>query len=199
MSSDHYRITDPCVSLPYGAAERMVDDILSSSINDEYHGDGGILAVCIMDRKGNFLSAKSKESFEERFGGAVKALQDREGGGRGNIGGILSIATLAVVNEVKDIFGEAQAITTVHTDCKLMLLTIPLYDIMVGLVLERWSSADADRIAKDIQTLLKKEDQGEGGERGQESKRKGIRLDSSSYLMWVFSLFILSITFLGSN
>jgi hypothetical protein len=72
---------------------------------------------------------------------------------------------------------------------------------MVGLVLERWSSADADRIAKDIQTLLKKEDQGEGGrgERRQEGKRKGIRLDSSSYLMWVFSLFILSITFLGSN
>ncbi|MDQ3902325.1 MAG: hypothetical protein M3247_01540 [Thermoproteota archaeon] len=163
MSSDHYRITDPCVPLHYGAAERMVEDILSSSINDDdYHGGhGGILAVCIMDRKGNFLSAKSKESFEERFGGAVKALQDRDGGG-GNIGGILSIATLAVVNEVKDIFGEAQAITTVHTDCKLMLLTIPLYDIMVGLVLERWSSADADRIAKDIQTLLKKEDQGEG-------------------------------------
>ena len=193
MSSDH-RITDQYIALPYGIAERMVDAIFSSN---NHHG--GILAVCIMDRKGNFLSAKSKESFEERFGGAVKALQDREGGGRGNIGGILSIATLAVVNEVKDIFGEAQAITTVHTDCKLMLLTIPLYDIMVGLVLERWSSADADRIAKDIQTLLKKEDQGEGGERGQESKRKGIRLDSSSYLMWVFSLFILSITFLGSN
>jgi len=77
-----------------------------------------------------------------------------------SFGGILSIAVISVVNEVKDIFGEAQAMTTVHTDCKLMLLTIPLYDILIGLVLERWANADADKMAKEIERLLKKE-QGE--------------------------------------
>jgi hypothetical protein len=180
MGSDH-RTTGPYVPLPYGAAERMVEDIFSS-IND-----GEMLAVCIMDRKGNFLSAKSKKSFKERFGRVVKARQDREG----NLGGILSIVILSLVNEVKDIFGEAQAITTVHKDCKLMLLCIPLYDILVGLVLERWADADADRMVKQIETLLKKEQ----GEVGQEGKRKGTRLDSS-YLRWVFSLFVLLVLFL---
>ena len=181
MGSDH-RTTGPYVPLPYGAAERMVEHIFSS-IND----DAGILSACIMDRNGNFLSAKSKESFKERFGRVVKARQYREA----NLGGILSIATLSVVNEVKDIFGEAQAITTVHKDCKLMLLAVPLYDMLVGLVLERWADADADRMVKQIETLLKKEQ----GEVGQEGKRKGTRLDSS-YLRWVFSLFVLLVLFL---
>jgi hypothetical protein len=180
LSSDN-RITDQYIALPYGAAERMVDDIFSSI------DDVGILAVGIMDRKGNFLSSKSKESFKETFGGAVKARQDRDG----NFGGILSIAVISVVNEVKDIFGEAQAITTVHTDCKLMLLIIPLYDILVGLVLERWANADADKIAKEIERLLKKEQEGER----KEDKRKGTSL-GSSYLRWVFSLSILLVYFL---
>jgi hypothetical protein len=40
-------------------------------------------------------------------------------------GATLAIATLNVVNEVKDIFGEAQAIITIHDDCKLTLVSMP--------------------------------------------------------------------------
>jgi hypothetical protein len=71
-----------------------------------------------------------------------------------------------------------------------MLLCIPLYDILVGLVLERWADADADRMAKEIERLLKKEQ-----EEREEGKLKGTRLDSS-YLRWVFSLFVLLVLFL---
>jgi len=41
------------------------------------------------------------------------------------------------VNEVKEMFGEPQAIITIHKNCKLMLLPIPSYQILVGLVLQR--------------------------------------------------------------
>ena len=41
------------------AAERIADDVLSS--NDE------ILALSIIDMKGNILAAKSKESLEKAF------------------------------------------------------------------------------------------------------------------------------------
>ena len=45
-----------------------------------------------MDIKGNILAAKSKESFKETFG----LTSDGE-----KYGGILAIATLSLVNEVK--------------------------------------------------------------------------------------------------
>ena len=41
------------------AAERIADDVLSS--NDE------ILAISIIDMKGNIIAAKSKESFKKAF------------------------------------------------------------------------------------------------------------------------------------
>lgn len=66
----------------------------------------------------------------------------------------LSIATLSVVNQIKDTFGETQAIITVHKNCKLILLTLPLYDLLIGLVLERWADADDDRTAKNIERFV---------------------------------------------
>jgi hypothetical protein len=90
-------------------AEKIVDGILSS--NDK------ILAVSITDKKReDVLSAKSRQSFKDAFGVAS------DGAG---YGATLAIATLNVVNEVRDIFGEAQAIITIHDDCKLTLVSMP--------------------------------------------------------------------------
>ncbi len=119
------------------AAQRISDNILSA--------DDGILAISIMDIKGNILAAKSKESFKETFG----LTSDGE-----KYGGILAIATLTLVNEVKNIFGEAQAIITIHDNCKLMLLPMPSYRLLVGLVLQRSVNAEDDHIANRIETLL---------------------------------------------
>jgi hypothetical protein len=69
-------------------------------------------------------------------------------------GEALSIASISVVNQIKDTFGETQAIITVHKNCKLMLLTLPLYDLLIGLVLERWADADDDRMAKNIERFV---------------------------------------------
>jgi hypothetical protein len=67
-------------------AQRISDNMLSA--------DDGILAISIMDIKGNILAARSKQSFKETFG----LVLDGE-----KYDGILAIATLSLVNEVKDI------------------------------------------------------------------------------------------------
>ena len=119
------------------AAQRILDTILSA--------DDGILALSIMDIKGNILAAKSKQSFKETFG----LTSDGE-----KYGGILAIATLSLVNEVKDIVGEVQAIITIHDNCKLMLLPMPSSRLLVGLVLQRSVKAEDDHIPNRIKTLL---------------------------------------------
>jgi len=100
-----------------GAAKRIVDDILLT--NDQ------ILAISIIDKKGNILAAKSKEPFKEVF----EVTEDDE-----KYGATLAIGILTLVNEVKDTFGEAQATITIYKNCKVMLLPVPLYQMMVGLV-----------------------------------------------------------------
>jgi hypothetical protein len=100
-----------------GAAKRIVNDILLT--NDQ------ILAISIIDKKGNILASKSKESFKEVF----EVTEDAE-----KYGATLAIGILTLVNELKDTFGEAQATITIHKNCKMMLLPVPLYQMMVGLV-----------------------------------------------------------------
>jgi hypothetical protein len=102
------------------AAERIADDVLSS--NDE------ILAISIIDMKGNILAAKSKEFFKKAF--RVAADGDK-------YGATLAVGIFSLVNEVKEVFGEPQAITTIHKNCKLMLLPISSYQILVGPVIQR--------------------------------------------------------------
>jgi hypothetical protein len=118
-------------------AERIVDDILST--NDE------ILAISIMDIGGNFLAAKSKESFKEAF----RVTADLH-----NYGGTLALAVLSLVNQVRNVFEEAQAIITIHKNCKLMLLPVPSFEILVGLVLQRSVNAEDDKIANKIERLV---------------------------------------------
>ncbi|MDQ5875821.1 MAG: hypothetical protein M3288_03160 [Thermoproteota archaeon] len=118
-------------------AQRIAYDILS--MNDE------ILAISIMDTKGNILAATSKDSFKEAFG------VTRDGD---KYGGTLAVAALAVANEVKDIFKEAQAIISIHENCKTMLLPMPTYEILIGFVLERSVNAEDYNIANKIERLL---------------------------------------------
>jgi hypothetical protein len=118
-------------------AQRISDNILST--------DNGILAISIMDIKGNILAAKSRQSFKETFGVTIDGEK---------YGGILAIANLSLVNEVKDIFGEAQAIITIHDNCKLMLLPMLSYGLLVGLVLQHSVNAEDAHIDNRIETLL---------------------------------------------
>jgi hypothetical protein len=118
-------------------AERIVNDILS--INDE------ILAISIIDMKGNILAAKSKESFKEAFG------VTRDGD---KYGGSLAVAMLSLVNQVRNVVGEVQAIITIHKDCKMMLVPLPAYQILVGLVFLRSVNAEDHNIANKIERLI---------------------------------------------
>jgi hypothetical protein len=119
------------------AAKTIVDDILLTS--DE------ILAISVIDKKGNILAAKSKESFKEAFG--VTEDGDR-------YGATLAIGILSLVNEVKEIVGEAEAIITIHRNCKMMLLPLPSHKILVGLVLQPSVNAEDYNIAKKIEILV---------------------------------------------
>ena len=119
-------------------AEKIVDGILSS--NDK------ILAISMIDMKReDILSAKSRQSFKDAFG----VTSDGAG-----YGATLAIATLNVVNEARDIFGEPQDIITIHNECKLMLLSMPSFDILVGLVVERSVNVEDDKIANKIERIV---------------------------------------------
>ena len=120
-----------------GDAERIADNVLSA--NDK------ILAISIMDRGGNPLVGKSSESFKKAFGATAN---------QGDYGGTLALAVLSLVNQVSNIFGEAQAIITIHKNCKLMLLPVPSYQILVGLVLERSVNTEDRNIANEIESLM---------------------------------------------
>jgi hypothetical protein len=125
------------VVITSSTAKRIVDEILLTS--DE------ILAISVIDKKGNILAAKSKESFKTAFG--VTEDGDR-------YGATLAIGILSLVNEVKEIVGEAEAIITIHRNCKMMLLPLPSHKILIGLVLQPSVNAEDYNIAKRIEILL---------------------------------------------
>jgi hypothetical protein len=118
-------------------AERIAGEVLS--IHDE------ILRISIMDKKGNILAANSKESFKEAFG----AAEDRE-----KYAATLAIGILTLVNELKDMFGGAKAIITVHENCKLMLLPLPSFQLLVGLVFQSGVNAEDHKIVSEIEILV---------------------------------------------
>ncbi|MFL6309358.1 MAG: C2H2-type zinc finger protein [Nitrososphaera sp.] len=132
-----HRITN-FVTVTCSEAEKITDYILSSSED--------VLSVAVIERCGNIIAAKVKESFKKRF-----RVDDLD---RTRYNGSLAVATLSVINEVKDVFEEPEAIITIHKDCKLMLLPMLSYDILIGLVLERSADADDGTIAKKIARVL---------------------------------------------
>ena len=121
------------------AAERIVDDILSS--NHE------IVSAGVIDRSGNIIANKSSESFEKQFKGVSNLEQNR-------YSGTLAVAALSIANEVKDAFGEPKALITIYRDCKLVLLPMPSYDILIGLALESSANVDNDTFTKEMESLV---------------------------------------------
>jgi hypothetical protein len=119
------------------ATQRISDNILS--LYD------WILAVSIMDMRGNILAAKSKQSFKDTFG----VIRDGE-----ESGGTLAFTILSLVNQVRDVFGDAQAIITIHKNCKLMLLPMRSYEILVGLVIDSSANAEDGQIAYNLEASL---------------------------------------------
>jgi hypothetical protein len=121
-------------------AERIAEGILST------HG-GEILSILIIDEKGggNTLASKSNESFKKTFG----VFQEGPA-----YGGTLAITALSIANEAREIAGEAKAIVTTYEKCKMMLLPMPSYEIVVGVVLERGVVADEDKLANYIESLI---------------------------------------------
>lgn len=98
-----------------------------------------------MDTKGNILYSKSTESFSKDF------RKFKEGP---KYGGTLATASLSIANEVRAIAGEPKAITTTYERCKMMLIPIPAYEILVGFVLQRWVVLDEERIVNYIGGLV---------------------------------------------
>ena|SRR5687768_7446643 len=123
------------------AAERIVDDILSS--NHE------ILSAGVIDRGGNIIANKSKESFGKRFEGVHNLEHNR-------YSGTLAVAAIGVASEVKDAFGEPQAIITIYRNCKLMLIPMPSYDILIGLALELSANVENNNnsFVKEMEKLI---------------------------------------------
>ena len=124
------------MALTSADAETLSDDILSNNKD--------ILAISIMDMRGNILAANSKESFKQAF--AISR-------DRAKYGGTLAVAALAVVNETRNIFGASKAIIAIHKNCKLMLIPVPSYQLLVGLVLQRSVNTE-DKIANKIERLV---------------------------------------------
>ena len=86
------------------------------------------LAISLIDKKGNVLAAKSKESYKKGFRQTLDGDKVRCNFGCGNP---------QFGKGSKRSVWRPQAIITIHKNCKLMLLPIPSYEILVGLVLQR--------------------------------------------------------------
>ncbi len=117
-------------------AKKVVDYILST--NDE------VLAVSLIDMKGNILAANS-EYLREALGVSVD---------EGKYDRTLVASALGLIHVTRDIIEEAKAVITIHKDCKLMLLPIPSFQILVGLVLHRSVDAADYNIANNIERLI---------------------------------------------
>ena len=120
-------------------AEKIVEAILSSN--------EGILSVSIRGWDGTILAVKFRDSFRERFSGVSSIVGTRYSGS-------VTVATLSLANEVKDVFGEAQAIITIYKDCKLMLLPMPSYEVIVGLAVEHSVVTEDYSLANKIERIL---------------------------------------------
>ncbi len=117
-------------------AKRVVDHILSTNTE--------ILAVSIIDMKGNILAANS-EYLRKALGVTVDGKKyDSD----------LVASALGLIHVTRNIIEEARAVITIHKDCKLMLLPIPSFQILVGLVLPSSVDAVDYNIANNIERLI---------------------------------------------
>ncbi len=117
-------------------AKRVVDYILST--NDE------ILAVSIIDMKGNILAANSDHVRKELGVSVDENKYDIT----------LVVSALRLMQVTRDIIEEARAVITIHKDCNLMLLPLPSFQILVGLVLRGSVNAVDYNIANKVERLI---------------------------------------------
>ncbi len=117
-------------------AKRVVDHILSTNTE--------ILAVSITDMKGNILAANS-EYLRKALGVSVDGEKNDSA---------LVASALGLIHVTRNIIEEARAVITIHKDCKLMLLPIPSFQILVGLVLPSSVDAEDYNIANNIERLI---------------------------------------------
>ena len=157
IDGNHRMIENEDIVVTSREAEIMVENILFNMYNDDNDNNNNdknnnnrkILAVSIINKKsGNILAAESRQSFKEVFGERINDDDSYR------VNPDIAIAMLGVVSLVKDIFGEPQAIITVHKDCKLMLLSLSLYNIVIGLVLDRLADVYDDKIANRIERVV---------------------------------------------
>ncbi len=118
-------------------AKMVVDNILSS--NDE------ILSISIIDMKGTIIATKSKEYFKEELG--VTRNGDK-------YGVTLVTTVLSLIRLARNVIEEAKAVTIIHENCKLMLLPLPPFQILVGLILQRSVNTEDYNIANKIERLV---------------------------------------------
>jgi hypothetical protein len=117
-------------------AKRVVDHILSTNTE--------ILAVSITDMKGNILAANS-EYLRKALGVSVDGEK---------YDSALVASALGLIHVTRNIIEEARAVITIHKDCKLMLLPIPSFQILVGLVLPSSVDAEDHNITNKIERLI---------------------------------------------
>jgi hypothetical protein len=123
----------------------LLDNPATQRISDNILSLYDWILVSIMDMRGNILAAKSKQSLKDTF----RVIRDGE-----ESGGTLAFTIFSLVIQVRDVFGDAQAIITIHKNCKLMLLPMPSYEILVGLVIHSSANAEDGQIAKNIEVSL---------------------------------------------
>lgn len=66
----------------------------------------------------------------------------------------LANAAHSIANEVNDAFGEPLALITIYRNCKLMLISVPSYNMLIGLALKRSASVDNDKTLDEIARLV---------------------------------------------
>jgi hypothetical protein len=130
---------------------REAEAIAHSVLSTNFYPDEKIFAISIIQQnEWRPLASKSIDSFKEAFGDVIA---DGNGYERTLDS---AVATMSVLNEVQDCFGQPQAIITIHKRCKLILLPVPSYDIVVALVVDGSANEDKNNnnIANKIERLV---------------------------------------------
>jgi hypothetical protein len=119
-------------------------DIAKKISNDVISIDDAILAISVMDMKGNILASQFKQAFKDKF---EVTIDDKKNSGT------WAIVILGMHERFKHIFGSSEAIINIYKSCKTMLIPIRSRQILIGLVVQRSTNAE-DYVANKVRILL---------------------------------------------
>jgi hypothetical protein len=119
-------------------------DIANKISNDVISIDDAILAISVMDMKGNILASQVKQAFRDKF---EVTIDDKKNSGT------WAIVILGMCERFRHVFGSSEAIINIHKSCKTMLIPIRSRQLLIGLVIQRSANAE-DYVANKIRTLL---------------------------------------------